>query len=215
MGQEVGAGLRAPTTLLWRSDQALIVTRPESRLPEFQGARAELASAGWPVCIRDCGGSAFPVGPDSTQIALILPWQRALSLERLYGTLAEPIVEALRRLGLRARVAQATGAFCAGSRDIVVGGRKLAGLAQAWRGVPARGGYAMITASVLLDGDVDAMCRLVNRFHRLAGSPLRCRSAAMSTVRRETDLAAPRVGLPGSFETAFTEVMGAWITSWS
>lgn len=206
---EVGAGLRSPATLLWRCAPALIVTRPESRLPGFVEACEQLQAAGWPVCVRDCGGSAFPVGPHSVQIARILPRRPGPSLERLYGRVAGPLVAALRRLGVPACLGAVPEAFCAGSRDVAAGGRKLAGLAQAWRGQPGRDGYAMVTASVLLDGEPDELCRVVNRFHRLAGGALRCRPQAVTAVRRQQTAVPDGADLSRAFDAALAEALRA------
>ena len=209
IAREVGAGLRPPSTLLWRCAPALIVTRPESRLPGFGEACEHLQAAGWPVCVRDCGGSAFPVGPHSVQIARILPRRPGSSLERLYGCVAKPLIAALRRLGVPACLGAVPDAFCAGSRDVAAGGRKLAGLAQAWRGQPGRGGYAMITASVLLGGEPDSLCRVVNRFQRMAGAALRCRPQAVSAVRWEQSAVPDCAALSRAFDAALAEALRA------
>lgn len=198
----VGAGKRPTMTLCWRSPRALVATRAESRLPGFARARSRLAREGWPVCLRDCGGSAFPIGPDTLQIARLLPWHSGLCVRDLYGELTEPLLQALRGLGIPSLVAAVAGAFCAGRCDLAASGRKLAGIAQAWRGPPAAGGYAMITASVLLAGDPAELCHTVNRFHRLAGSPLRCRAEMITTVARGASPGLPVRDLAPAFEAA-------------
>jgi len=185
----------------------VVATRAESRLPGFARARSQLAREGWPVCVRDCGGTAFPVGPDTLQIARVLPWRAGLCVRDLYGELTEPLLRALRRLGVPSLVAVVAGAFCAGRCDLAAGGRKLGGVAQAWRGSPAAGGYAMITASVLLAGDPADFCRAVNRFHRGVGSPRRCRAETITTVARETAPDLRIRDLTSAFEAALADAL--------
>ncbi|MCS4504611.1 lipoate--protein ligase family protein [Arhodomonas aquaeolei] len=203
----VGAGHRPPATLIWRCAPALVVGGAERGLPGFGDACERLAAEGWPVCGRDIGGSAFPVGLHSVQLARILPRRSGASLERFYRCMAEPVVAVLARLGLGAATGTVPDAFCAGSRDIAVGGRKLAGLAQVWRGPVDRGGYVMITASVLLDGEPEALCHAVNRFHELAGGTLRCRPQAVTSVCRELGGVPDGSGLAAAFDAALAEAL--------
>src|SRR4029453_11077695 len=70
LGWRGGGGLGAgppraahPPARLWTSARALIVARADTRLPHFDAARSELERSGWPVAVRESGGSAAPHGP--------------------------------------------------------------------------------------------------------------------------------------------------------
>ncbi|MEJ7872993.1 MAG: hypothetical protein WKF67_12110, partial [Rubrobacteraceae bacterium] len=68
--EEVSAGSRASTALLWTSSRYVGATHPETRLPGF-GAAARLAEvAGFPVLVRNSGGGAVAVNEGSISFSL-------------------------------------------------------------------------------------------------------------------------------------------------
>lgn len=67
------AGDGEPRALLWQGPQCLIVTRKDTRLPRYQAACEQLAAEGWPVFVRDSGGTAVPHGAGILNLSLMLP----------------------------------------------------------------------------------------------------------------------------------------------
>jgi len=82
-----------PRAHLWQAPQCLIVTRKDTRLPRYQDACAQLAAEGWPVFVRDSGGTAVPHGAGILNLSLMLPVQpgdRGAQGDRYRPALAGP-----------------------------------------------------------------------------------------------------------------------------
>ena len=198
MAIAVGETRRPPSILIWRAERALIVTRREARLPDFARAVPQMASAGWPLLVRESGGSACAVGPGTVQIALAFARPRdGVSLDSVYEALACPILTAISRFDVNAEVAPVPASFCSGRHDIAVKSRKIAGLAQQWQGPAGRGGYVIAAASVIVEEDPAELASAINRFAGLCEGAERCRASATTALAREVE--APGAGLTSRF----------------
>jgi lipoate-protein ligase A len=172
-----------PTLLIWRSQRALLVSRSETRLFHFEAARAELKVAGWPVLPRKSGGGACPVAPGTVQISIIEPALPAATMNAKYAALATLIQAALATYGIVTRPGLVAGAYCPGSYDLAVDGRKIAGMSQHWFRNRC-GVHCVITAaSINVAEPPDTLARVVNQFYGSAGSPVRCEETALTNMR--------------------------------
>ena len=175
---------------LWEGEQALVVTRREARLPAFDEAREHLLGAGWPVVVRDSGGTTVPHFPGALKISLFLPRgpMGGVGVEEVYRLLCEPVREALRSLGIDSGYGEVPGSFCDGRFNLVHAGRKVAGTAQRWKGVgPGHSrppGYVLAHMILFVEGDLERAIAAVNRFLERAGSTDRFRADAQTTVAR-------------------------------
>jgi octanoyl-[GcvH]:protein N-octanoyltransferase len=184
IASEVGTGAHGPAIFIWRSQQALIVARGQTHWPGFEAAAAALAQMGWPVLIRRSGGGAFPIGPGTVQIAMMARYPEfGMSMEGIYNRLGALIGSSLAEFGIAARVGDTPGAFCDGRHDLVVAGRKIAGLAQHWRLCGCSERCVTAAASVLVDEQLGALTEIVDRFHAMCGQRIDIRPEAMTTVR--------------------------------
>jgi len=183
IADEVGAGARRPTIFIWRSQRALIVARGQTSWSNFEKVAAELAEMGWPVLVRRSGGGAFPICRGTVQIAMMGTCaDLGVSMDGVYDRLGFLIGSALTDFGIAACVGDTLRAFCDGRHDLVVAGRKIAGLAQHWR--LCSGGERCVTAaaSVLVEADVGELVGIVDRFHAACGQKIDIRPEAMTTV---------------------------------
>lgn len=172
-----------PLLLIWRSQPALLVSRSETRLPGFAAARARLQADGWPVVLRKSGGAACPVGPATVQASIVEPAPPAATLNDRYAVLATVIQSALAAYGIVARAEFVAGAYCPGSYDLAVDGRKIAGMSQHW--FRNRSGMRCIVtgASVNVEEPPDVLAQIVNQFYSDAGSPDRCQATVLTNMR--------------------------------
>jgi octanoyl-[GcvH]:protein N-octanoyltransferase len=132
--EEVAAGTRGPTALLWTSSRYVGVTRPETRLAGFEAAVEESSALGFPVLVRNSGGGAVAANEGSVSFSLTGPVEdlRHGHYER-YAEGVELVAAALRRVGVEAEGGEVVGEFCPGAYSVRSGGPtglKHAGLAQ-------------------------------------------------------------------------------------
>jgi octanoyl-[GcvH]:protein N-octanoyltransferase len=132
--EEVAAGSRGPTALLWTSSRYVAATHPETRLPGFGTAMRLAEEAGFPVLVRNSGGGAVAANEGSISFTLTVPVEdlRHGMYER-YTEGADLVVTALGRLGVEAEAGEVEGEFCPGAYSVRSGGYsglKIAGLAQ-------------------------------------------------------------------------------------
>ena len=192
IANQVGAAIRKPTILIWRSQRALIVARSETRSPRFAAASARLAEMGWPVSVRRFGGGAFPIGPGTVQIAVTARYPGlGNSIEAIYERLGLLIASTLAAFGMAARVGETPSSFCNGRHDFIVADRKIAGLAQHWRLCGDGERCVTAVASVLVDTEVGELARIVDHFYAMCGQTIDIRAEAMTTVRLNCDADAP------------------------
>jgi len=181
----VAAGRAGPSALLWRAGaRALVLPERFARTPPFASAADESARAGWPVFTRKTGGGITPQGPGVLNLALAFRADpgRSRAIRASYGVICDPLIEALAGLGIAAAAAPVAGSFCDGDHNLAVGGRKLVGTAQRWRGETCLA-HALILSDMALTPAVAAVQRLSDALgHGARFDPaLHCRLADLGT----------------------------------
>lgn len=183
---------------VWEGPRAVVVSRSDARLPGFEEARRRLAALGWPVAVRESGGTAVPHGPGIVHLSLAFrpPEGAPTTLEAAYALLLDPLLRLVSSFGLHAGVGEVPRSFCDGRFNLVFGGRKIAGTAQRWRArpgsaVPGRGAI-LAHALLLVDADRRAATRAVNRFYRLAGAERSFDADALVTLAEALPAGMPR-----------------------
>ncbi|MGL6488797.1 lipoyl protein ligase domain-containing protein [Aeromonas hydrophila] len=173
---------RQPRAHLWQAPQCLIVTRKDTRLPRYQAACEQLAAEGWPVHVRDSGGTAVPHGAGILNLSLMLP-RTTTDLAHYYRLLGAPLLALLGEYGLAGSYDFVPGSFCDGQYNLVIGGRKVTGTAQRWL-APGQDhqGAVLAQAMLLVAGNVDQGTRMASRFYELAGGELRFLPATSTTL---------------------------------
>lgn len=171
-----------PRAHLWQGPQCLIVTRKDVRLPRYQEACERLAAEGWPVFVRDSGGTAVPHGVGILNLSLMLP-RTTQDLAHYYRLLGAPLLRLLVEYGLAGSYDFVPGSFCDGQYNLVIGGRKITGTAQRWL-APGKdhNGAVLAQAMLLVAGDVDQGTRMASRFYELAGGELRFLPGTSTTL---------------------------------
>ena len=175
---------RLPRAHLWQAPQCLIVTRKDTRLPRYHDACEQLAAEGWPVFVRDSGGTAVPHGAGILNLSLMLP-RTTTDLAHYYRRLGAPLLGLLGEYGLAGNYDFVPGSFCDGQYNLVIGGRKVTGTSQRWL-APGQDhqGAVLAQAMLLVAGDVDEGTRMASRFYELAGGELRFLPGTSTTLAR-------------------------------
>jgi len=172
------AALAQPVTAaawrLWRYDDAAVVLGCSQRA---RLTAAVAAAATMDVLVRSAGGGAVLVGPWMIGVSAVLPPAHPLlgdGLVASYRWLGEGIAAALREVGVDHAQALSPHAARACARDeslawacfggmspweVVVGERKIAGLAQVRR----RHGVLLVAGVLVDDPPWDRLCRALDR----------------------------------------------------
>jgi lipoate-protein ligase A len=185
----VRTGASPPVARIWENARCLVAARSDARLPRFAAAAEALASEGWPVCVRESGGTTIPQGPGILSLTLVFRPARGapFTIESGYDAVCRPIERALAALGLAAERGPVGAAFCDGRFDLAVFGRKIAGTAQRWRAAPGgpspERGAVLLHAVMLGDTDRSEGIGAVNRFYERAGGDRHADPAASITLR--------------------------------
>jgi lipoate-protein ligase A len=173
----------APALLIWRAQPALLVTRQEKRLPRFREASEQLQDAGWRVLVRKSGGGACPVSLGTVQVAMIGPAVPGTTMNAKYDALTKLIQSTLCFFRIVARIGSVAGAYCPGTYDLAVQGKKIAGMSQHWFRNRCGIHCVVTTASINIEEPPNVLANVVNRFYCSAGSLARCQAAALTSVR--------------------------------
>ena len=169
--EEVAAGTRGPTTLLWKSSRYVGATRPETRLTGFPVARTLAEDDGFPVLVRNSGGGAVAANEGSISFSITSPVEDMRhGLYDRYTEGAELVVEAMERIGVKAEPGEVEGEFCPGAYSVRVGGPqgfKVAGLAQRVTRRAAR------MEALVLVAQTAEVRHVLTRFYGALGLPFR------------------------------------------
>jgi lipoate---protein ligase len=192
-----------PVLRLWRNDPCVVLGR-------FQLADAEVDQAtatrlGIPVYRRFTGGGAVYHDAGNLNVSVVARRDDPLiggrlgsGLAGLYGAVLEPLAAAVRAFGVPAVPAR---------RGLVVGGRKLGGIA-AWIG----GRSVLVHATLLIDTDLSTLERVLagpgaaeDRRWQLTRSV----RATVTSIARELD-GAGSVDSPATREVIERDIIGAF-----
>lgn len=187
-GADAAGGLALDEALMARVGGDASPSRPTLRLytyanhaalvGRYQTLAAEVdvdacSATGTRVSRRPTGGGAIVMGRDQLGVALVLP-SPDTPVRTLIPELGQGVIEGLRRIGVQAEFG--------GKNDLLVGGRKIAGLGLYSDG---RGGLLFHT-SLLVDLDVDFMLRVLRiPAAKLADKGVAAVEERVTTVRRE------------------------------
>ncbi|MCY0877829.1 MAG: lipoate--protein ligase family protein [Firmicutes bacterium] len=173
------------TAVVIRHQSPYVLLGPKDRrLPNLSHAVQWLESQGYPVFMRIGGGSAVLLDGDCLSFAVSRPCRDLTAWQDNFLTMSRGVIRALHALGIPAEFGRAAGSYCEGPYDLVVHGRKIAGIAQA-----IRGGFALVSGMLLVRQDPERTTHLLQEFYHRAGSPLRLEASAVTALHRFPGLA--------------------------
>lgn len=174
-----GAGRPADRLVFWQQPRSLIVPRRWKNRPGVEYAAAEAEAAGWPVLFRSSGGACVFHGDNVLCVTRILSVPPGtVQAPELYRAFAGDLGKTARQLGVGGcRTGQAPLAPCDGRFNLLVGDRKLAGLAMRRR---LHGGMEtlLVHACLWLSGPLRPALEAIETFERGIGLPSEYPSSA-------------------------------------
>jgi octanoyl-[GcvH]:protein N-octanoyltransferase len=205
--EEVAAGERGPTALIWASSRYVGATRQETRLPGFAAATQAASGLGFPVLVRNSGGGAVAANRGSLSFSLTFPVEDLRhGLYERYQDGLDLIASALRRVGVEAERGEVEGEFCPGAYSVRSGGPsgiKHAGLAQRVTRRAAR------LEALVLVAETDEVRTVLKRFYGLLGLPFRPGSVGDLPADVPTVIRALLEEVRGRYTASEVEVPGA------
>lgn len=214
-GVDAAAGLAVDEALMAGCARDLPVRRPTLRLYTYRShcalvgryqtlaAEVDLAACehtGTQVSRRPTGGGAIVMGRDQLGVALVLP-APATPPRQLLQELAVGVVAGLGKLGLAASFG--------GKNDLLIGGRKIAGLGLY---LDDRGAL-LFHASVLADLDIPFMLQVLKiPAAKLADAGVAAVSERVTTVSRATGRPVSTDALRRAVAEGFVETLGVTLS---
>jgi lipoate-protein ligase A len=164
------SGADSPALMLWRTDRTVMLGA--NQIAEIEADIAYAKAHGIAIVRRSSGGGAIYTDPGTLLYTIILPFTERTDTKAVIADyLAGPVIRALGRMGV--------GASLEGRNDILVGGKKIAGIAQY-----VRHGFLCSHGSLLFDADLAELARV------LTADDAKIVSKALRSVRsRVTNIA--------------------------
>lgn len=163
-------GNKARLLRLWDNDRNIVVSRRLQKQEKFADACQAARVAGWPVAVRQSGGTTVVHRPGVLNVTLFQTQYEHRKLSTGFDELCEVIVKAAARLGVNLEAGRLSRVYCAGSHDVGWRGCKIAGTAAVAKRRGALRG-ALHHASIVVYGDWRSDIETISNFERDLGLP--------------------------------------------
>lgn len=165
--------------IIRRQEPYVLLGPKDQRLPHLSEAVAWLRSLGYPVFVRIGGGSAVLLDATCLSFGVARPCRDLTVWEKNFRELSEGTIRGLQGLGIPAQFGRAKGSYCEGPFDLVVHGKKIAGIAQA-----IRQGFSLVSGMVLVSQRPKETTAVLQEFYERAGSDLRLDPGAVTALNQ-------------------------------
>jgi len=186
VAQEVGNGSFLPTLRLWRNKQPCFVlgklthTNPDLNHPAWK-----LIQAGKITLVkRFSGGEVIFQNGGCLNFSVTVPSSHKFAFNKIgetFKTLSSGVARALDSLGVCAQYGKVNGVFCPGPYDIVVRGKKLAGVSLA-----KRSKFTLVHGTLLVDVDLDEYFEIMKKFYQGLGENKELQRDKITSLSKET-----------------------------
>lgn len=174
--------VKVPTLRLWINQRCLVLGRFDARLPNLDKAVDVFASENIPLLMRSSGGTTVWHDSGVFNVSVIAPKTDApFGVHEAFEALAAGMVGGLNAFGLNAGFGRVPNSYCDGPHNLVISGKKIAGLAQTQK----RSGV-LVHASILNDVDIENMHNQIELFYAATGNEKTFLSDSVTSLRIET-----------------------------
>jgi lipoate-protein ligase A len=174
-----------PEVRIWHSQERhLVVPRRECADPRFRKAQESVEAFGWSVIVRNTGGTAYPIGPETVQISLVSRITDAalLPFASAYAELCDPILEALHAYGIPVHIGSVQNSLCDGTHNLCAGGLKFAGTSQRRRQLHDGAHTVLINASLAVGNLWVRAAEVATEYYRQLYRPMPVDSASHTSL---------------------------------
>lgn len=196
---------------LWRHPRAFVMGVRDSRLPGASEAEHQLRKLGYDTATRHSGGAAVPLDLGVVNLSLILPLgdqPNHQNFQQDFEWMVLLIREALRDTGYTVDTGEIAGAFCPGTYDLSIDGRKFCGIAQR-----RQNKAFIIQAFIIAEGSGSERASLVRSFYDKAAA--QADPTDYPLVQPESTASLEQLtGLGPNAVNVFTEAVKGVIREW-
>ena len=167
----------------WQQSNCLVVPRRWTSMAGIDAAQGIAAAKGWPVTVRRSGGACVFHGPGVLCVSgLLTSQQDPAPVDRVYEEFADGLGATVTAMGVSdVSIGPAPDAPCDGRFNLLVDGRKLAGLAMRRRMRDGRT-VSLVHACLWIGGPLSEPIKAINVFESLLGLPGAYRADACITL---------------------------------
>ncbi|WP_084419767.1 lipoyl protein ligase domain-containing protein [Henriciella litoralis] len=185
--QAFGADAERFSLSFWQQSKCLVVPQRWQSMPDIDAAQTIAAAKGWPVTFRRSGGACVFHGPGVLCVSGILASKRdPVPVDRIYEDFANGLGAAVSSLGVSGvSIGSAPDAPCDGRFNLLVDGRKLAGLAMRRRMRDATT-VTLVHACLWVGGALEEPIAAINHVESRLGLPGIYRTEACITLAEAT-----------------------------
>ncbi len=127
----VGQGMSAPTVRTWVHENSVVLGIQDHRLPYIQDGIEWLESNDYKAIVRNSGGLAVVLDSGVLNISLVLSEnEQSISINNGYEAMVDLIKMLFPEVADQIEAYEIVGAYCPGSYDLSIGGKKFAGISQ-------------------------------------------------------------------------------------
>jgi len=185
VAQEVGNGSFFPTLRLWRNEQrCFVLGKLTCGNPDLNHPIWKLIQAGKITLVkRFSGGEVIFQNGGCLNFSVTVPSHHPFAFNKIgkaFKTLSSGVIRALNNLGVCAQYGKVNGVFCPGPYDIVVRGKKLAGVSLA-----KRSKFTLVHGTLLVDVDLDEYFEIMEKFYQGLGGNKKFRRDKIISLNKE------------------------------
>jgi len=185
VAQEVGNGSFPPALRLWKNEQKCFV------LGKLTHTNLDSSYSIWKVIQkgeialvkRFSGGEVIFQNGGCLNFSLTIPSNHKFAFDKIgktFKTLSSGVMRALNNLGVCARYGKVDSVFCPGPYDIVVRGRKLAGVSLA-----KRSKFTLVHGTLLVNIDLDEYIEIMEKFYQDMGENKKLQKDKITNLSKE------------------------------
>ena len=157
---------------------AISIGYDDTKAPHFDAGVAHYKKEGIKVSIRGAGGRSVASDEGILNFSILMKNQK--TSHDLYVFFYEFIQDALRPLNLHFDLGEVTGAYCPGTYDISLAGKKVAGTAS--RKV---NGNALIGCYLGVNGNQNARSKVISEFYEITQDVIRVQPNKLTTLSEQ------------------------------
>jgi len=185
VAREVGNGGFLPAIRIWRNKQECLILGKfnQTNLDLSHPVREIIQRRKIKLVRRFSGGEVIFQNRGCLNFSITVPSSHKFAfnkIDKIFKILSSGVVKALNTIGVPAQHGKVDAVFCPGPYDIVVRGRKLAGVSLA-----KRSKFTLIHGTLLVNVDLDEYIEIMEKFYQGLGQNKEFRADKITSLNKE------------------------------